>query len=184
MNGVQRRLGGVWQATGMCWVAIVLAGALGCRNHEVAASTDAERLRQIEVMYNEYREDFPDTPEVTVQELLAMQEEGPATIVDGRDAEEREVSTIPEALPLGQLEGDLERYRDRPVVVYCTVGYRSGLQAKELREKGLEAYNLRGGMLAWLHAGQPVVQDGHQTKRVHVYGPKWDLAPEGYEAVW
>ena len=26
--------------------------------------------------------------------------------------------------------------------------------------------------------------DGQPTKRVHIYGAKWNLLPEGYEAVW
>jgi hypothetical protein len=32
--------------------------------------------------------------------------------------------------------------------------------------------NLRGGLLAWLHAGGKVYKDGRLVRRVHVYGKK------------
>jgi rhodanese-related sulfurtransferase len=46
-----------------------------------------------------------------------------------------------------------ETFRGRRVVCYCTVGYRSGLYAAQLRRRhGLDAYNLRGSVLAWVSA--------------------------------
>jgi sodium/bile acid cotransporter 7 len=44
--------------------------------------------------------------------------------------------------------------------------------------------NLRGGILSWLHAGGKIYREGRETKSVHVYGRKWDLAPSEYEALW
>jgi hypothetical protein len=40
-------------------------------------------------------------------------------------------------------------------------------------------------LLAWSHAGGPLVDgEGRPTKRLHVFGARWDLAAEGYEPVW
>jgi len=156
----------------------------GCRGNDVSGTPDAEKLRTVEAMYAEYKQDFPDAPDVSVDQLLTMLDEGNVVIVDGRPDEERAVSMIPGAIPLDELERDRDSHRTKRIVLYCTVGYRSGVQTVELRKQGLEAYNLRGSILAWLHAGQKVVDARGVTHRVHVYGRKWDLAPEGYEAVW
>ena len=77
-----------------------------------------------------------------------------------------------------------EAYRDRQMVTYCTIGYRSGLYAQQLRKDGFDAINLRGSILSWAHAGQSLENTAGETRRVHVYGRKWDLLPEGYEAEW
>lgn len=49
--------------------------------------------------------------------------------------------------------------RDRPVLVYCAGGGRSGLTAKELVAAGhQEVYNLENGISGWEKEGLPVVQ--------------------------
>ena len=48
--------------------------------------------------------------------------------------------------------------RDRPVLVYCAGGGRSGLTAKELIKAGHhEVYNLENGISGWIAEGYPVV---------------------------
>jgi rhodanese-related sulfurtransferase len=46
--------------------------------------------------------------------------------------------------------------RERPVVFYCRVGSRSGMAAHAFRRAGYEAYNLAGGLEAWMGAGLPL----------------------------
>src|SRR4051812_30779999 len=46
--------------------------------------------------------------------------------------------------------------RERPVVFYCRVGSRSGMAAHAFRRAGYEAYNLSGGLEAWVAAGLPL----------------------------
>ena len=47
--------------------------------------------------------------------------------------------------------------RDRPVLVYCAGGGRSGLTAEELNKAGhLEVYNLEDGITGWQDAGLQV----------------------------
>jgi len=167
---------------GAALAALIALG--GCRGNDVSGTSDAEKLRTIEAMYEEYKQDFTDAPDVSVDRLLTMLDEGDVVIVDGRPDEERAVSMIPGAISIDELERDLDSHRTQRIVLYCTVGYRSGVQTVELRRRGLDAYNLRGSILAWLHAGQEVVDARGLTRRVHVYGRTWDLAPKGYEAVW
>ena len=79
----------------------------------------------------------------------------------------------------------------RIVIPYCTIGYRSGHYTRDLqsRELGLTVRNLAGSILAWTHAGGPLVAPGaagaagqaEETRRLHVYGAAWDLAPRAYE---
>ena len=149
-----------------------------------ATRTDDWKRERIEELYAEYRASFPDVPQVTVAQLLTESGVGKVVIVDSRATAEQEVSMIPGAIPASQFDRQSGRYKDRKVVVYCTIGYRSGLYAKKLVERGYRAANLKGGILAWVHAGQSVAGRGGPTNRVHVYGRKWDLVPRGYEAVW
>jgi sodium/bile acid cotransporter 7 len=150
--------------------------SVGCGTHR-----PEDKLARIESLYRAYAAEFPAVPETTVAELVDRRED--IVLVDAREAEEQAVSVIPGAVPQADL--DVASLQGRRVVVYCTIGYRSGLAAKTLRERGVEASNLKGGVLLWTHAGQELVgASGQPTRRVHVYGSKWDLAADGYEAVW
>jgi rhodanese-related sulfurtransferase len=51
----------------------------------------------------------------------------------------------------------LEKHRDKPIVVCCQSGSRSGTAVRILQKEGFaQAKNLRGGMLAWSNANLPV----------------------------
>ncbi|HDZ22153.1 hypothetical protein LCGC14_1002450 [marine sediment metagenome] len=146
--------------------------------------TDEQRRQRIEDLYAEYRASFPDVPEMTVDQLLAAQKTGQVVLVDVRGADEQDVSMIPGAIPARRFEEEGERYEEKQIVVYCTIGYRSGLYAKKLDEQGYRAVNLEGGILAWVHAGQMIVNHNGQTNRVCVYGRKRNLLPHEYQAAW
>ncbi len=148
-------------------------------------ATNATRLEQIETMYAEYREDFPDVKEISPQGVADRQKSGGVVLVDVRTPEEQAVSMLPGAITAEAFAAAEDTYRDKTVVTYCTIGARSGIYADELRQKGFDVCNLKGSLLAWTHAGLLLKDaDGHDTKRVHVYGKTWDLAADGYEAVW
>ena len=136
-------------------------------------------------MYGEYREDFPGIRELSVEEYGEFVRDRKFVLVDVRETKEREVSVIPGSISAEEFERRREEFADSTVIAHCTIGYRSGKFVKDLQEEGIEAYNLIGSILSWVHAGRPVVDSqGAPTTRVHVYGEKWDLLPEGYEAVW
>lgn len=52
--------------------------------------------------------------------------------------------------------------KGRPVVVACRTGARSRGATRMLREKGIEAYNLSGGLAAWESSGGRVVGKGNR----------------------
>jgi rhodanese-related sulfurtransferase len=53
--------------------------------------------------------------------------------------------------------------RDRPVLFSCRTGDRSGMAAQAFREAGYDAYNLAGGVVEWIAAGQPIEPEGGEV---------------------
>jgi rhodanese-related sulfurtransferase len=43
--------------------------------------------------------------------------------------------------------------RDKPVIFYCRVGSRSAMATQAFKAAGYEAYNLDGGIAAWVANG-------------------------------
>lgn len=68
-------------------------------------------------------------------------------IVDVREVSEYRMNHIPKSknIPLSKIS----TYKsDKPVYVICASGARSKRAVKILRSNGIEAYNIRGGMLS------------------------------------
>ncbi len=145
---------------------------------------DRETLKTIYEMYVDYKEEFPQVPDITVPEAMRLNQEDKLIFVDIREPEEQAVSMLPNSLTEKQLLANLDHYRDKKIVAYCTISYRSGKFAQKMRKKGLDIYNLKGGLLAWVNEGGKVYDQDQETKRIHVYGRRWNHPPEGYEAVW
>lgn len=63
-------------------------------------------------------------------------------------------------IPIDQLLQRMgELPKDRPIIVYCTVGARSSQVFRYLAGQGYpEVYNLYGGIAAWQLRGLPVLQ--------------------------
>jgi len=148
-------------------------------------------LLDVHTLYNDYSSTHPDIPDITVEEYLSLREERTVLLVDDRTSTERSVSMIPGAMSVEEFEAVWKDYRgtpiviSNPVVVYCTIGVRSGRYTKKLIRRGFVAYNLAGGVLAWAHAGGEFVDPrGNRTDTVHVYGEDWNLLPPGYTPVW
>src|SRR5215218_4291360 len=59
-------------------------------------------------------------------------------------------------IPLGELLARGDEVPAGRVIVVCRSGVRSDLAAEALRERGRDAVNLAGGMLAWVTDGRPV----------------------------
>jgi rhodanese-related sulfurtransferase len=167
------------------WAALLLTGCAGGGGPAESGEPGKRKLGRIEAMYERYRTEFPQVRPISVAELVAALDSGePPLLVDVRTGAEREVSIIPGAITPEELDALGDEAAGRTIVTYCTIGYRSGLHAEELRRRGLDARNLAGSILAWTHAGLPLEHDGAPTRRVHVYGERWNLAADGYEAVW
>ena len=172
---------------GVC-IGLVVSGMLiyyliGRGVADVDDVSDLEKRRQIETMYDGYKQSFPQVMEISAEHALELAKEDKAVFVDVREPKEQAVSMLPGAITEKDFLENPEAYKGRMIISYCTISYRSGKLAERLQKKGIQVMNLRGGILAWLHAGGKVYKDGEPVMRVHVYGKKWDLAPSGYETV-
>ena len=103
---------------------------------------------------------LPPELETTVEELKARLDAGqPTFVLDVREPHEYQICRIPNAtlIPLGQLSGRLAELPDddREIVVHCKMGGRSAKAVKLLKEHGVEAKNLTGGVLAWIERVDP-----------------------------
>jgi rhodanese-related sulfurtransferase len=101
-------------------------------------------------------------PEITPEELDRWLQTGrPLRLVDARTGLEYQQGTIRDALhaPVTGMPGslaDLQLDADRPVVMLCLSGHRSRPGTRWLRGRGIEAYSLKGGIMAWRRAGFPL----------------------------
>ena len=85
-----------------------------------------------------------------------------ALVLDVRDESEFSAGHIRGAklIPLLKLKdrlGELERYRQQPIVVVCRSGSRSATACALLGNREFaQSYNLTGGMMAWQKGDLPV----------------------------
>jgi rhodanese-related sulfurtransferase len=130
-------------------------------------------------------------PTLKAEELLPILEDTNLVLLDIRQPEEQAVSMLPHAITPKDFAARFRKGipKGKRIVVYCTIGYRSGKYAMELAGQGIRAENLEGGMLAWSHVGGPfeVRNDAGlatPTRRVHVFDKGWNFLHPDYEAVW
>lgn len=85
-----------------------------------------------------------------------------ALVLDVREQREYDAGHIVSSklIPLGKLYdriGELEKYRERPIVVVCRSGQRSAAACALLGKQGFaHAVNLNGGIIAWQKASLPL----------------------------
>jgi sulfur-carrier protein adenylyltransferase/sulfurtransferase len=99
--------------------------------------------------------------EITVQELKAKMNSGEDfQLIDVREPHEAEIAQIGgQLIPMGEVMTQLDKIsRDKPVIVHCRSGARSGSIVKALESQGFNnVYNLKGGILAWSREIDPSV---------------------------
>ncbi len=116
---------------------------------------------------------FPQVPQLTPPELaLWLQQPHPPHLLDARKPAEYQVSHLPTAALLPDDLGELAK-RQQPIVLYCSVGYRSARAAAALQDQGIKAFNLEGSIFEWANAGYPVYRDGRAVSQVHPYSLLW-----------
>jgi rhodanese-related sulfurtransferase len=106
----------------------------------------------------------------------ALRSGTPPLLVDVRSREEIAVSTIGGAIAAPDRASLDTIPLDRPIVVYCSIGWRSAEAAETLVARGVrDVRNLEGGIFAWVNEGRPVVRDGDRVREVHPFDPRWGL---------
>jgi len=101
-------------------------------------------------------------PQIGVTEAVTLINRREPLVLDVRSQAEFNNGHIGGArlIPVGELKSrlaDLEKFKDKPVLVHCATGNRSQGAAKMLKDAGFkEVFNLQGGLGAWQQAGMPV----------------------------
>jgi rhodanese-related sulfurtransferase len=101
----------------------------------------------------------------TVQATMLINRQD-AQIIDLRGAEDYAGGHLPEArnIPLEQFEaraGEIEKFKDMPLILVCQNGARSANACKQLQKLGFSKVNsLAGGIAGWRAAGLPVRKEG------------------------
>lgn len=114
-------------------------------------------------------------PGLSVDDALLALSRG-AVLIDVRTQNEYEAGHAPGARPVDPkllkddpataIHGDDPlAERDAAVIVICDNGLRSSIAAAQLREQGLLAECVAGGMIAWVRAGNPSIPGPYRRRR-------------------
>ena len=117
-------------------------------------------------------------PEISVDSLQKIQHD--VVLIDAREPEEFQISHIPNAVPVGYDSFDISSVdsvdKDKSIVVYCAVGYRSEKISEKLMERGFSnVSNLYGGIFEWVNRGNVVVNESDTTQKIHAYSKTWGI---------
>jgi rhodanese-related sulfurtransferase len=127
------------------------------------------------------RRDFPHVRRITTAELarcLNDRSRPAPLLLDVRTRAEYDVSHLAGAQQISPDAGvdALHVARDRPVVTYCSVGYRSGRFADRLVAAGFtDVADLEGSIFRWANEGRPLFDARGTALKVHPYNRAWGL---------
>ena len=132
-------------------------------------------------MKREVRSRFPEVAQLSTGELAAWlgdSKRAQPVLLDVRTEKEFAVSHLHGAIrvePSAKADEVLARLpAGRPVVAYCSVGYRSSAVAERLKKAGVvTVYNLEGSIFQWANEGRPLEAHGHPADKVHPYNGKF-----------
>ncbi len=128
------------------------------------------------------RASFPGVPQMSIEELdRRLEQAPPPLVIDVRAPVEYEVSHLPGAVHAqGERIAELivAAAPDRPIVLYCSVGYRSSAAVADLLQSNDldlldRVWNLEGSIFEWANSGRPVYRGDIEVDRVHPYDRRW-----------
>ncbi len=137
---------------------------------------------------NVLRAKFSDVQQIKPSELalwLANTNRPAPILFDVRDSAEFAISRIADARRINPEASAAEILpsipTNKPIVLYCAVGYRSSKVARRLQAAGrTNIFNLEGSIFAWISDGHLLLNDAGTANLVHPFnwmGRKL-LAPE------
>ena len=103
-------------------------------------------------------------PSLSAQQAINKINQQQAVVVDLRDAAEFKSGHIVDALniphaKLAERVDELEKYRERPLILVCKMGQHTGAAGKLLGSKGFaDVYRLSGGISEWQQQQLPLVK--------------------------
>ena len=102
-------------------------------------------------------------PSVSPQQAINLINGEQGVFLDLRDAADFKQGHIVESLhiPSAKLAtrmAELDKYKDRPIVLVCKMGQQSGAAGKQLKAAGFQKiYKMSGGMTEWSNLQLPTV---------------------------
>lgn len=161
---------------------LIMASGLSA---QLSRTTSVEFEQEIDGLLSE------SMPVVYVEDL-AKKDKSELILLDAREWEEYSVSHIPQARFIGYDEpsmtvlSDVEK--DKEIIVYCSIGYRSEKIAERLKEMGYQnVTNLYGSIFEWVNQGHQIENNhGKTTNKIHTYNKKWSrwMINKAFEKVW
>jgi len=131
------------------------------------------------------RERFPEVRHLRAAELdawLTDPNRPKPQILDVRTQDEFSLSHLPGAQRIGDGPALASLVAaNRPVVLYCAVGFRSSNLARRLMKAGMtDVFSLEGAIFEWANEGRPLVDGDGPVAKVHPYSDRWAvlLKPE------
>jgi rhodanese-related sulfurtransferase len=100
--------------------------------------------------------------EVSAQQAVQLINRRDAVVLDVRDAQEYALGHIANArhIPAGEVGkriAELDKVKQRPVIVACRTGARAAAACAQLRKNGFaEVVALKGGIVGWQQASLPL----------------------------
>ena len=169
--------------TTMMMIWMLAMTGMAPQAHAGTTLSDDEKREIVYEMYAGYKKKFPAVSDISPKKAMALMKTGKVVFVDTRTPEEMAVSMLPGAVSKAAFLADQAAYHDYLVIGYCTISYRSGKFAEDMAAKGVKMSNLAGGLLAWVLEGGKVYDTGGESRRIHVYGKKWNYPAAGYASV-
>jgi rhodanese-related sulfurtransferase len=127
----------------------------------------------------EIEREFPGVKHISSEQFANRYAKDQGLIVlDIRERDEYRVSHLQNAVLAPNSATALKRLKDvrkdRPIVVYCSVGWRSSEAATALQRAGYtNVMNLRGGIFTWANEKRPVFRQQQAVRQVHPFNKDW-----------
>ena len=103
-------------------------------------------------------------PSLTPQQAINLVNAEQGVFLDVRDGGDFKQGHIADALHIPAAKvpdrlAELDKHRDRPIVIVCKMGQQAGVAGKQLRAAGYnKVYKMAGGMLEWGNLQLPTVR--------------------------
>ena len=112
--------------------------------------------------FNEFKIATQRCASLTPAAAVQMMNQADVVVLDVREPAETVGGKIAKAIQIpvsamAKRVGELEKHKDKTLLVYCKTGARAGMACKELSKQGFDkVYSLNGGITAWQEAHLPI----------------------------
>jgi len=161
---------------------IVLVFAMTTTNSFARNNRDSNPLDKI---HQKIIKDLPDMSHISRADLATELRSNEILLLDTRPLKEYNISHISGALQVDpNISPEMfhikfgEALKNKKVIVYCSVGWRSSILGSRLQSTALSAgatsiQNLEGGLFGWHNDNRPLVNASGDTSGIHPYNLFW-----------